>query len=79
MKQCIPLFGLGLVALSACQPETTWQTWEAPSAIRTLDVLAEEHIRYAAAEGWVGQTLNQGETWTQTQWMAPDSTTPSFR
>ncbi|MGB0247695.1 MAG: WD40/YVTN/BNR-like repeat-containing protein [Flavobacteriales bacterium] len=79
MKQCIPLFGLGLVALSACQPETTWQTWEAPSAIRTLDVLAEEHIRFAAAEGWVGQTLNQGETWTRTQWMAPDSTTPSFR
>ena len=47
-----------------------------PSAIRTLDVLAEGHIRYAAAEGWVGQTLDHGETWTQTQWLAPDSTRP---
>lgn len=79
MKRRHFLFWLGLVALSACQPQATWTTWDVPSAVRTLDVLSEHHIRYAAANGWVGQTLDDGETWAQMQWMAPDSTTPSFR
>ncbi len=66
-------------AFLACQKEPSWTTWTAPTSIRSLDVLGEHHIRYAGANGWTGQTTNAGRQWTHAQWMAPDSSTPSFR
>ena len=50
-----------------------------PCSVRTLDVLGPEHVRFAGSNGWVGQTLDGGATWDMAQWMAPDSTHPSFR
>ena len=52
---------------------------ELPCSVRSLDVLGDKHIRFAGSNGWVGQTLDGGATWDMTQWMAPDSTFPSFR
>ena len=65
--------------VSCTTPEPAWRHWTAPSAIRTLDILSERHIRYAAAKGWVGETTDAGIQWNEQRWMAPDSTFPSFR
>ena len=65
--------------VSCTTPEPAWRHWAAPNAIRTLDVLSERHIRFAAAKGWVGETTDAGIQWHEQQWMAPDSTFPSFR
>lgn len=76
MKQrCFLWVSLGF--LCACQTDDAWTTWPAPASIRSLDVLSEHHIRYAGSDGWVGQF--QGNQWEHAQWLAPDSTTPSFR
>jgi len=56
-----------------------WTHWEAPASIRTLDVLDESTVRYAGSKGWVGQTHDAGAQWEHQQWMAPDSSFPSFR
>lgn len=56
-----------------------WTHWEAPASIRSLDVLDEATVRYAGSEGWVGLTQSAGNHWTHQQWMAPDSSFPSFR
>ncbi len=52
---------------------------ELPCSVRSFDVLGQQHIRFAGSNGWVGQSLDGGATWDMTQWMAPDSTFPSFR
>lgn len=75
------MWALGMVAACAgCgTADSEWAQWEVPCSVRTLDVKSDGHIRYAGSDGWVGQTQDGGAHWTQQQWMAPDSTTPSFR
>ena len=68
-----------LLVLIACQHEPQDITWPSPSSIRSLDVIDEHHIRYAGADGWVGQTTNAGNQWHHIQWLTPDSILPSFR
>ena len=81
-------FGLLLLGLSAAWTSCSnpspnhrpdWTHWEAPASIRTLDVLDEFTVRYAGSSGWIGQTHNAGSQWEHQQWMAPDSSFPSFR
>ena len=71
------LIGLATVFLSCSTPPSTWTHWDAPASIRSLDVLNDHHARYAGSDGWVGQT--SGQEWEHRQWVAPDSSLPSFR
>ena len=65
---------------SGCQaPELDLLHIELPCSVRSLDVLGPGHVRFAGSNGWVGQTQDGGATWEMAQWMAPDSTHPSFR
>ena len=65
---------------SGCQaPSPNVIHTDLPCSVRSLDVLGTHHVRFAGSNGWVGQTLDGGATWDMTQWMAPDSTLPSFR
>ena len=75
-----------MLAIAACgafvrctAPAPAWEHWTCPSAIRTLDVLSEHHVRYASANGWVGETTDNGTQWNHQRWMTPDSTFASFR
>ena len=68
------------VGCAGCGVELSeWEHWEVPCSVRSLDVQYGGHVRYAGSNGWVGQTLDNGERWSEQQWMAPDSTPPSFR
>ena len=68
-----------LVCLGCEQRGSEWTQWQVPCSVRTLDLASNEHVRYAGSNGWVGQTLDGGARWTKRQWLAPDSTAPSFR
>ena len=70
---------LATLGISCSQADTSWRHWQAPSSIRSLDVLTDNHVRYAGAQGWAGQTTTSGDHWQHVQWTAPDSTIPSFR
>ena len=70
---------IATLGISCSQADTSWRHWQAPSSIRSLDVLTDDHVRYAGAQGWAGQTTTSGDHWQHVQWTAPDSTIPSFR
>lgn len=77
----LPWVHLGMIcSIVACTtPTSPWEHWEVEASIRSLDVHDDHHVRYAGSNGWVGQTLDGGLHWNHAQWMAPDSTRPSFR
>ena len=57
----------------------TSNTWQMGTSIRALEVVSDQEIWYAGANGIVGYTIDGGATWSQDTLRLVDATLPAFR
>ena len=60
-------------------PECSESTWETNTSVRALEVVSEQEIWYAGAQGAVGSTMDGGATWRQDTLRLANGTFPAFR
>jgi photosystem II stability/assembly factor-like uncharacterized protein len=82
------LASFAFILLVACTPSIsekseaehcTAMSWNMDTSIRALEVVSDEEIWFAGANGMVGYTRDGGSTWNQFTLRLADGSLPSFR
>jgi photosystem II stability/assembly factor-like uncharacterized protein len=60
-------------------PDCSESTWEINTSVRALEVVSDQEIWYAGAQGVIGSTMDGGATWRHDTLRLANGTLPAFR